>query len=81
MSDDRTNKPPTGYPECEKWAKVHDDAVTIINFTEWVENNYGEMDEYLRPKTEQLLYEYFEIDPKKLEAERSAMLDSLRLKD
>ena len=65
------------YPEAEKWAKVHDHAVAITGFMQWIDDKYGDVEYWQRPKLEDLLYEYYEIDSKKLEEERRAMLASL----
>ena len=66
----------TTYPECEKWAKVHDAAVAITGFWDW---HFAQDDAtfYNMPLQEQL-YLYFEIDSKKLEEERRAMLEALQ---
>lgn len=64
------------YPECEKWAKVHSDASAILQFMEW--RDYRMHGNGPVPTTEMLVYEYFNIDPKKLEAERRAMLEAIR---
>ena len=70
------NQKPADYPECEKWGKVHSDAVAITGFVEWADWKYPDV--YLRPSLQDQLYEYFDIDAKKLEEERRAMIESLR---
>lgn len=55
------------YPECEKWAKVFDQAKAIIQFCE----------EYQLEYTEQQVYKFFWVDYWKCEEERRAMIDSL----
>lgn len=66
------------YPEAEKWAGVHNDAVVITAFEQWQEDKYGNLERWQWPKLEDRIYEYFEIDYKKLEAERQQMLAELQ---
>ncbi len=77
----------TQYPECEKWAKLLDEGgKAIINFITWLgEQNYeiakyndesGELN-FITKTSEQLLQEYGDVDPKKLEEERQKMIASL----
>jgi hypothetical protein len=72
------------YPECEKWAAVQPQVRAIQAFTEWleIEKHYelarrGEEGQLttIRDRVEDLLYQHFEIDPRKLDDERRAMLD------
>ena len=72
MSDNKEKYP---YPECDKWAKVHNDAVSILGFLEWKD---AREPREIHISYQDLVYEYFEIDPKKLEEERQAMLESIR---
>ena len=69
MSDNQPSK----YPECDKWAKVHSDAVAILGFLEWKD---AREPKGMHISYQDLVYEYFEIDPKKLEEERRAMLEA-----
>lgn len=79
------------YPQCEKYAEVRDKMVEIRNFMEFLSEKkmilakYGEWpggnDRILYEQhldMEALLCEHFGIDPKKLEKERSAMLEVCR---
>lgn len=70
--------PEVQYPEAEKWAKVHSDAVAITGFIDWRDYHYADIEDWKRPSLQDQLYEYFEIDGKKLEQERQAMIESLR---
>lgn len=75
-NDDRVAPPPKlKYPECEKWGKVYLDAGAILNFLDWKDARVAKE---IFISYEDLVYEYFDIDPKKLEAERSAMLEAMR---
>ena len=79
--------PEKTYPECEKLKKVHEKSQTIGEFLEWLEGEKGvvlmvEKEDETYPisfqyHTEGLLAEYFEIDLKKVEAERREMLADL----
>lgn len=77
------------YPECEKLRVVHVEANSIRNFIQWLMaddiglcklnpnlnfNNYQPVVESF----EHLLMRFLEIDPKKLEEERKATVDSLQ---
>jgi len=66
------------YPEAEKWAKVHSDAVAITGFIDWRDYHYADVEEWQRPPLQDQLYTYFEIDSKKLEEERQAMIQALQ---
>lgn len=59
------------YPEHEKMAKIKDEANLLSDFMEWLE--YTKDIEL----PESTLYEYFEIDAERVNAEKEAMLDSL----
>lgn len=65
------------YPECEKWAEVHDNAVAITGFVEWADWEYREKEAWERPSLQDQIYAYFGIDATKLEEERRAMLEAL----
>jgi len=77
------------YPEATKWDVALDQqgGHAIQNFLEWllenhVETTYSngsrEHKRVLDLHPQELIYEYFEIDAKKLEQERRQMLDELR---
>jgi hypothetical protein len=79
-------------PECDKMAKVRDQSQSIGEFLEWLSGkgihlgkqfNYNDVDysEFLPYSytTEELLAEFFEIDLNKVEEERRALLEELRL--
>lgn len=73
------------YPECRKWASIVGEKRSIENFLEWCreEHNATLIAEQLEGRftvssLETLLREYFEIDSKKLEEERQAMIEELR---
>jgi hypothetical protein len=83
------------YPECEKLAKVSEQSQKIGEFIDWLGWNKGyhisfypkdeETHAYPRlapiiENTEQLLADYFEIDLKKVEEERRAILKGLQEK-
>jgi hypothetical protein len=59
---------------CEKWGKVHQDASAILQFLDWMD---AREPKEMHISYQDLVYEYFEIDANKLEAERSAMLKEL----
>lgn len=77
----------TKYPECEKMSAVSDKSQVCGEFLEWLN---AEKDLHLgsytseglmrgvNVKTEALLAEFFEIDLKKVEAERRAMIEGLQ---
>ena len=75
------------YPECEKFAKENPKMVEIRNFMDFLSSKGLILAEYVEGREmpwpvqvniELLLCEHFEIDPAKLEQERSAMLEDLR---
>lgn len=75
------------YPECEKLREVHSQSQVIGQFLDWLQHekriSLAEYDEYDRlqwaaKKNEDLLAEFFDIDLKKVEEERRAILDELR---
>lgn len=78
------------YPECAKLSTHHNDILELQRFLDWCEeenvdqvvlgkrDTMGEVDEIHGRERELLIYKYFEIDPKKLEDERRAMLDEQR---
>lgn len=68
----------TDTDELEKWAKIHNEAVTITGFMQWVDDTYGDKEYWQRPRLEQLIYEYFEIDYEKLENQRRMLLESIQ---
>ena len=75
------------YPEHEKLHLIKDKSQEIGSFLEWLQDDakiilaeYDEMD-FLYPiyiRTEELLAKYFNIDLKKIEQEKRAMLDEIR---
>ena len=75
------------YPQCEKMSAVNAEAQSIGNFLEWLSEQglfvaeYTKIEGYrdeqawpINESVEQLLARYFEIDLKKVEKERHAML-------
>ena len=75
------------YPECAKLGAVHDQLQIIRGFMEWLSSEkrlglagYDEYDrlQWATKNTDQLLMEFYDIDPKKLEEERRAMLEECR---
>ena len=74
--------------ELGRWSDVFNDAKTILDFLEWAQNEQGLfLAEYegdhpeLLPmwrRRQDLIYAYFDIDPKKLEAGRRALIERLR---
>ena len=78
------------YPEHEKLSKVKDKSQVIGEFLEWLQGPkcytiafYPENSNSLftvRTNTEKLIAEFFEVDLKKLEEEKIAMLNELRSK-
>lgn len=74
-------------PECDKWAKVHEDSVVIQQFFEflsskginlcYMEKTYEQFLPVMQTHDD-LIYEYFEIDRSKLEQERRAILEKCR---
>lgn len=78
-------------PECDKMLAVQNRSQDIGEFLEWLRGERGlhlaEYDDdfwegkFLKPvniRIEDLLAEFFEIDLNKVEAERRALLESLR---
>ena len=63
------------FPERDmlnKWAANFDDAKVIFEFLEWYHSvNQGRKDE-------ELVYDYFDIDEKKLEEQRWALMESIK---
>ena len=76
----------THYPEHEKLEKVAPESQIISDFLEWLPSQkilLGQYAEYdmMAPaflSKEKLLAKYFGIDLTRLEAEKRAMLDTLR---
>ncbi len=78
------------YPEHEKLEAVAEKSQLIGEFLEWLEGHYtlaesrqpkGRLNQELWParvSTEELLAKYFEIDTKKLEEEKRAILEAHR---
>lgn len=72
------------YPECEKLNRLGDERGHIARFLEWCEEQRIElarMDKrgHLDPINEpgdRIIFKYLGIDPKKLEAERCAILEA-----
>lgn len=75
------------YPEHDKLAKISDQSQTCGEFVDWLqgcglhlcegEDDEGRFWPSHRPITE-LLAGFFDIDQKKIDAEKEAMLDVLR---
>lgn len=74
------------YPECEKLSAVSDERRTLSEFFEWLESRGMLLCTYepdfqipwpVTKSNDTLIYEFLEIDPKKLDQERRAMLASL----
>jgi len=68
------------YPECEKWAKLLDGGGRqILQFLEWLDEQgiYLDLDQQPHMTSEQLLYKYGDVNPRKLEEERQDMISSL----
>lgn len=63
------------YPECDKLSKIHDERVAINEFVAWAGSRLHGAGEI---KTDELVLEFYSIDPDKLETERQAMLAGLR---
>lgn len=78
----------TDYPESDKLSKYGDSISTILEFLDFggfilasYEDVEGFRDPMLVPASgnqQDLVYRYFNIDPKKLEQERRSMLTALR---
>ena len=71
------------YPECEKLAGLDKERSAIIQFIEWLNEQAAYIDcedspELMHKNPEQLAHKFLGIDDKKLEEERSAMLEALR---
>jgi len=88
-----TSEPPTApspCPECDKLMMVQDKSHAIGEFLEWLQAEKGVQLAYysedketrdelfpLHQSTEELLAEFFDIDLKKVEEERRAMLERM----
>jgi len=86
-ADNEIEAPQTPYPECTKWdiALDQEGGLALQRFLDWLlenktRNEYGFI-RVLDLHPQKLIYEYFEIDEKKLEQERRQMLDILREKN
>lgn len=73
------------YPECEKLSLHSSEMATIRSFMEWASGQgleFGQWNgnrfETANINTESLLHQHFEIDEKKIESERRAMLASMQ---
>ncbi len=72
------------YPECSKWAESRDSRMLIERFIDFARgrgvrvSKHDLYDRALYTPIEPLLYEFFDVDPEKLETERQSILDSLR---
>lgn len=74
------------YPEHEKLRAVKDKSQTIGDFLSWLDENDRVICKRdrdgdfcpVRGTIEKLLAEYFEIDLRKISAEKDAMVDELR---
>lgn len=71
------------YPEHDKMHAIKDQSQAIGEFLEWCGERRWQLvdmdtDFPVRKRTEELLAEFFEIDLKKVEEEKLAMLASLR---
>lgn len=78
---------PQLYPECEKLAKVAPQSQQLGAFIEWLGSTdrvigvYGRDATFIRSvDIESLLAEYFNIDMKKVEAERRQMIAAIETK-
>lgn len=58
------------YPECEKLAAIHDERRAITEFIEWAGHRIGS------ERLDELIMEFYDIDPDKLETERREMLEA-----
>ena len=74
------------YPECEKLLAFETDRRMITEFCDWLDANnifMGRFDDGDRLTTlvesaDQLIFEYFGIDPAKVEAEQQRLLSAIR---
>lgn len=74
------------YPECTKLSAHHDEILELQRFLDWCDEKVDgrarlvdEMEYVIEGRRlELLLYQYFEIDPRKLEDERRAILEEQR---
>ena len=69
------NEPESLFPEHDKLHKIRSQSQLIGEFLEWLSYSKGIS---LGTPVHDLLAEFFEIDLKKLEAEKRAMLWSIR---
>lgn len=63
------------YPECEKLSAIHDERRAITEFIEWAGNRLANTS---ATEVDELVMEFYDIDPDKLETERRAMLEEAR---
>ena len=73
------------FPQCERLAAHKNKMVVITNFVEWLQEGGIFLAEHTEhgtfstnKKLEDLLYEYYSIDYKKLEEERVQILENQR---
>lgn len=74
------------YPELEKLGKVQDQRQAVEEFLDWLyaargvflARYDGEELKYYSYSTESLVAEFFELDLKKIDLERRAMLKAIR---
>lgn len=77
------------YPEAEKLAQASRERIVLDAFLEWCEDQRIELGKWesgtlndnfepLVEKPRDIVFRYLGIDPKKLEAERKALLDMQR---
>lgn len=73
------------YPECEKLAREDKRRTPVLHFLEWCQeqgielakmDGRGHLDPVME-RDEEIVLRWLEIDPKKLEGERRAMLEAL----
>ena len=69
-------------PQMRKWSECHEKAASILEFLEWMEGQGYELcdssADWTGRRAQDLVYDFFEVDPKKLDDERRAMLDAIR---
>ena len=70
MTEDR-------YPECEKVYDNREDSQTIGAFLEWLQETHPTW-VTLRTSINNLLMEYYDVDPVAHEKEQREMLDTMR---
>lgn len=78
-SDLRRNDDPPETPECDRLAREHTTRLVLESFVRWLAENEMEIahinGDYLMKRPDQLVMMYLDIDEKKLEAERRALIE------